>query len=223
MPLAGIIVYSIVLSTTMPRLNASALTLISGILLLSACASGPPTGEVMELPVFPPAPEEARFYYERSLISTADVEIESGEARLERMLTGVTRTGIGMSKPFAVSVHQGRVFVSDTVQRMVWAFDVRAGKFFEIGVDGGGVLAKPMGLDVDLNGNLFVCDNSLKQVLVYDRDGNYKRRGRHRRSSQPAPPGAGVRCQQWRAVIHHCQARPGRGGIEFAARRDNWR
>ena len=123
----------------MPRLNASALTLISGILLLSACASGPPTGEVMELPVFPPAPEEARFYYERSLISTADVEIESGEARLERMLTGVTRTGIGMSKPFAVSVHQGRVFVSDTVQRMVWAFDVRAGKFFEIGVDGGGV------------------------------------------------------------------------------------
>jgi hypothetical protein len=109
MPLAGIIVYSIVLSTTMPRLNASALTLISGILLLSACASGPPTGEVMELPVFPPAPEEARFYYERSLISTADVEIESGEARLERMLTGVTRTGIGMSKPFAVSVHQGRV------------------------------------------------------------------------------------------------------------------
>ncbi len=160
----------------MPRLNASALTLISGILLLSACASGPPPGEVMELPVFPPAPDQARFYYERSLISTADVEIESGEARLERMLTGVTRTGIGMSKPFAVSVHQGRVFVSDTVQRMVWAFDVREGRFFEIGVDGGGVLAKPMGLDVDLNGNLFVCDNSLKQVLVYDRDGNYKRR-----------------------------------------------
>ena len=130
----------------------------------------------MEMPVFPPAPNETRFFYERSLLSSADVEIESGESQFQRIVTGVSRTGIGMGKPFGVTVHKGRVFVSDTLKRLVFAFDIREGKFIEIGTDGPGELVKPMGLDVDLNGNLYVCDASLKQVLVYDRDGNFKRR-----------------------------------------------
>ena len=43
--------------------------LVSGILLLSACASGPKPVEEFEIPVYPSPPEEPRFYYERSLIS----------------------------------------------------------------------------------------------------------------------------------------------------------
>jgi len=81
-----------------------------------------------------------------------------------------------MGKPFGVSVHQGRVFISDTMKRLVHAFDVREGRFFEIGTDGPGQLVKPMGLDVDLNGHLYVCDATLKQVAVFDRDGNFLRR-----------------------------------------------
>jgi DNA-binding beta-propeller fold protein YncE len=130
----------------------------------------------MELPVFPPPPNEPRFYYERSLISSADVEIESGESQFERLITGTKRTGIGMGKPFGVTVHQGRVFVSDTLKRLVLAFDVREARFLEVGTDGPGELVKPMGLDVDRDGNLYVCDASLKQVLIYDRDGNFQRR-----------------------------------------------
>jgi DNA-binding beta-propeller fold protein YncE len=158
------------------RLIPSFLLLPVGLLLLSACASNSPPGEELEMPVFPPAPNEARFFYERSLLSSADVEIESGESQFQRMITGVSRSGIGMGKPFGVTVHKGRVFVSDTLKRLVFAFDIREAKFIEIGTDGPGELVKPMGLDVDLNGNLFVCDASLKQVLVYDRDGNFKRR-----------------------------------------------
>lgn len=159
------------------RLIPSApLLLLAGIVLLSACAATPPPAAEMELPVFPPAPNEPRFFYERSLISSADVELESGESEFKRLITGVARTGIGMGKPFGVTVHKGRVFVSDTLKRLVLAFDVREGRFLEIGTDGPGELVKPMGIDVDLNGNLFVCDASLKQVLVYDRDGNFQRR-----------------------------------------------
>ena len=157
------------------RLLPTSLLLSLVILLLSSCSSAPPV-VIMEKPIYPPAPNEPRFYYERSLLSSADVEIESGESKFERMITGARRTGIGMAKTFGVTVHKGRVFVSDTVGRMVMAFDVREGKVIEIGTEGQGVLAKPMGLDVDLNGNLFVCDATLKQILVYDRDGNFKRR-----------------------------------------------
>jgi len=146
------------------------------IILLSGCSTTTgPVGEV-EIPVFPPPPNEPRIIYERSFISNIDVEIESGEAALERLLTGSRRTGFGMSKPFGVTAHRGRVFVSDTVRRQVFVFDVPEARYFEIGTESPGELSKPMGLDVDLQGNLYVCDAALKQVLMYDRDGNYLRR-----------------------------------------------
>ena len=145
-------------------------------LLLSACASAPEPRVEIEIPVFPAPPAEPRFVYERTFFSSADVETESEESRFQRFITGAERAGAGMGKPFGVAVHKGRVFVSDTLKRQVHAFDVREGRFLEIGTEGPGELIKPMGLDTDLNGHLFVCDASQKQVLVYDRDGRFLRR-----------------------------------------------
>ena len=146
------------------------------VLLLSACA-GPskPLAEV-EIPVFPPPPDEPRFYYERTITSSVDVEIESGESAFQRLVTGAQRVGIAMIKPFGVAVHQGRIFVSDSISRQVFAFDVREARFFEIGIRDPGQLVKPLGLDVDRQGNLYVCDATLKEVFMYDRDGNFLRR-----------------------------------------------
>lgn len=144
--------------------------------MLSGCAATPQSEEEIVLPVFPSPPNEPRFLFERSLISSADIEIESDESQFKRWVTGARRTGVGMGKPFGVTVYQGRIFVSDTMKRLVHAFDVREGRFFEIGTDGPGQLVKPMGLDVDLNGNLYVCDATLKQVVVFDRDGKFLRR-----------------------------------------------
>jgi len=146
------------------------------IILLSGCSTTTgPVGEV-EIPVFPSPPNEPRIIYERTFISSIDAEIESDESVFERLITGSRRTGFGMAKPFGVTVHQGRIFVSDTVRRQVFVFDVPEARYFEIGTQSPGELSKPMGLDVDLQGNLYVCDAALKQVLMYDRDGNYLRR-----------------------------------------------
>lgn len=145
-------------------------------LVMTGCATSQPELTEIPAPVFPSPPDEARIIYERSLISSADVEIESEDSAFKRFVTGARRTGIGMGKPFGVTVHQGRVFVSDTLKRQVIAFDVRMGKFIEIGIKSPGQLIRPMGLDVDLQGNLYVCDATLKQILVFDRDGKYLRR-----------------------------------------------
>lgn len=156
-----------------PRELIPAATLI---LALCGCAAAPQPAQQFEIPVFPPPPNEPRFIFERGLVSSADVELESDESRFKRLITGAARSGVGMGKPFGVTVHRGRVFVSDTLKRLVHAFDVREGRYFEVGIDAPGELVKPMGIDVDLNGNLFVCDASLKQVMVFDRDGNFQRR-----------------------------------------------
>ncbi|MCH7880269.1 MAG: 6-bladed beta-propeller [Proteobacteria bacterium] len=167
------------MSINKPGSSLFHLLLLAIFLFQAGCATIPDSVQV-EKPVFPPPPDQPRFHYQQSLISSADVEQEGKEAAFKRLITGQARTGFGMGKPFAVSVHQGRVFVSDTQQRKVHAFDKREGRYFEIGTTPPGELSKPMGLDVDRDGNLYVCDASMKRVVVFDRDGNYLRTLGHR-------------------------------------------
>ena len=147
-------------------------------LWMVGCAVAPlPAPKAPNLPVFPPAPEEARFIYERSLYSSADVLKENKNATMRQLLTGESASSAeGLGKPYGVAVFQGRVYVSDTAQRSVVVFDIPGQRFFRIGEeDGSGKLTMPIGLDVDGKGNLYVADNSAKLVKVYDMDGKFLR------------------------------------------------
>ena len=128
---------------------------------------------------FPPPPDEARFYFERSIHSSSDVMPDTETDVLRRALTGERTRGEGLSKPYSVAVNHGRVFVGDTVHHAVAVFDFPEQKFFHIGEDeddeGHGKLGQPMGLDVDKQGNLYVFDGKYKQIMVYNRDGKYLR------------------------------------------------
>lgn len=148
------------------------------LLLLGACAQLPeeaPRTAAKPL-VFPAPPDNPRFVFERAIVSSADVVPDDREARLRRALTGESRSGEGMAKPYAVAVHRGRIFVTDTAERVVKVFDVPQGKFFRIGTDDPGVLIKPLGLDVAADGTLFVADATAKAIMVYDRDGRFLRK-----------------------------------------------
>jgi len=103
--------------------------------------------------------------------------MKSDDDRLMELLTGVSSLGgVAFAKPFDVAVHRGRVFVSDTVSRVVHAMDFQSGKSYAIGdTDDLGRLYKPLGLALDRNGNLYVVDITAKAILVYDRDGKHLR------------------------------------------------
>jgi DNA-binding beta-propeller fold protein YncE len=143
--------------------------------LLAACAVTTEAPKLQPIPVFPSPPDEARFYFERSLYTSADVLKEDKNAGLRRMLTGESRTGEGLGKPYGVAVYHGRVYVSDTALHAVAVFDIPGQRFFKIGDDDPGKLAMPIGLDVDGKGNLYVVDSAAKQVQIYDKDGNFLR------------------------------------------------
>ena len=144
--------------------------------LLIGCASKGSETEEFIPPAFPPPPEKARFIYERTFTSSFDVKEITAADRFKMFATGSAGTGYGLAKPYGVAVYQGRVYVTDTVQRMVFLFDVPGRDFKTIGQEGLGQLLKPIGLVVDRNdGTLYVVDNSAKRVVTFDKDGKFLR------------------------------------------------
>ncbi len=126
--------------------------------------------------IYPQPPDEPRFVYERTIYGSADVVPRRNDAALKRALTGELERSEGLGKPYAVAVHHGRIYVSDSAERFVKVFDVAAGSYTKIGDDDQGPLVKPLGLDVDNKGNIYVADASSKAVMVYGENGKFQRK-----------------------------------------------
>jgi len=145
-----------------------------GIIALTTGCASTPEQEVQPL-VYPPPPAEPRFVYERSLRYSDNIEKISTTEKLKRIATGTPRKLKGLVKPYDVASHEGRVYITDTVQKVVIMFDIPAGEYREFGRESPGTLTKPIGIDVSDDGEVFVCDISAKRVLIYDSDGHYLR------------------------------------------------
>lgn len=124
-------------------------------------------------PVYPSPPDPARFIYERTFISSQDVKEVTSADRFKMFATGVADSASGLGKPYGVAAREGRVYVSDTQQRGVLMFDVPGSRFKIIGVEGPGTLMKPLGMDIAPNGDLYVCDNTAKRIVVFNKDGDF--------------------------------------------------
>jgi DNA-binding beta-propeller fold protein YncE len=140
--------------------------------LVVACAPAPPPAPETIL-VYPDPPDPPRYYYERTIYGSTDVSPESSADRLKLFATGQGRQGRGMNKPLGIAVFGGRIFVADTVSRVVHAFDFPRQRYYRVGAEGIGRVAKPLDVAVDRIGHIYVLDATAKRVQVYDYDGNY--------------------------------------------------
>lgn len=159
------------------------LILVSGIVATSGCVTVAKrdldqVGRSTRALVFPAPPDDPRFVFERAIRSSADVVPEADESALRRALTGVSGvSGEALTKPYSIAVFQGKLFVSDTVGRKIKVFDVPGQSYYTVGDDDGdGRIVKPLGIDVDGAGNLYVADATQKQILVFDKGGKFLRK-----------------------------------------------
>lgn len=140
--------------------------------LLAACSDAPVQVEAEEERgdfLWPMPPEQPRFAYETSLRSLADVQLDTDEDLLRRRLTGLVRNEERvLQKPAAVAAREGRVYVTDSVQRHVVVFDVPRHKVFQFGIRPPGTLRKPTGIAIDGRRRVYIADATLRKVIVYD-------------------------------------------------------
>ncbi len=156
------------------------LAALSATLTLSACA---PVSQVSNQQIddnrltYPAPPDTPRFIFERTIRGSADVVPDQEESALKRALTGQSRTTELLGKPYAVATYHGRIFVSDSTEHFIKVFDVPAGKYFKIGdEEGDGLLSKPLGLDIDAAGTLYVADAGAKAIYIFDKEGKFQRK-----------------------------------------------
>lgn len=151
-------------------------TLIAAV-LVGGCASPPGQPDATGPLVYPAPPDPPRFVFERAIFGTGSVRQLSDKDNLRSLLTGtVAREGLAFGKPYDVAVHQGRIYVTDTVNRAVMVLDFPAQRSLVIGDRGDeGDLFKPLGIAVDASGQVYVVDATRQRVQIYDRDGDYLR------------------------------------------------
>lgn len=146
--------------------------------LLAACAPMPPVKPILDAGpmVFPPPPEEPRFVFERAIYGSGDIMPETTDSKLRGLLTGEGVKGEGLNKPNSIAVFQGRIFVADSVEAVIRVFDVPNEHHYKIGFDEPGKLSKPLGIDVDRQGNLYVADNGARAIFIYTKEGKFLRK-----------------------------------------------
>lgn len=160
---------------TRSNLISSLLLTCNLLLLLSGCATAPPQQTFEPAPVYPAPPDEPRFIYERTLQTNEDVEKLSGFERFKRIATGGSSEIRGLAKPYGVAVREGRVYVTDTEQRVVMLFDIPNGRFRQFGEEDPGKLLKPIGIAISNQGEIYVADITARRIVVYDQEGHYLR------------------------------------------------
>ncbi len=157
--------------------EGAALFLILGIALasLAGCGAGTEKRSAAQPQlVWPPSPEKPRFVYETALRNSGSVAPSSDEDSLRRLLTGAPEPEpILLKKALGVAAYKGRIYVTDTEARSIYAFDVPRRRFFSFGHRLQGMLARPAGISVDSQGAVYVADVRGRRAVKYDAYGLY--------------------------------------------------
>jgi hypothetical protein len=149
---------------------ATLLSVLIALLVCFGCASSPPKQHEI---VWPGPPETPRIRFVKSVSSQADVEKSSFGKWLKTVFTG-KEPKPELVKPYAVHADkEGRLLVADSAWGKILVFDFKNNNFFIIGVDGPGVLAKPLGVTTDSAQRVYATDVSQKRGVVYDRSGKF--------------------------------------------------
>jgi len=145
---------------------------IGGLLLgLAGCATVAKKEEPERL-VWPPPPLTARIEFVRSIVSDEDLGKDTTFSQsLVNFLAGEKPTINRIVEPMGLAVSDDgqRLYVSDFAQLTVFVFDFGKKTFTKIGEQER--LARPVGIGLDIEGNLYVVEQEKKGISVFDHQG----------------------------------------------------
>lgn len=150
------------------RINRLGWILAGTIALLAGCATAPQKSADIHL-VWPPAPQQPRIKFIRSISSEKALGHDTTfSEHIANFLGGEKPRKGQMVEPMGVVASDDgqRLYVSDFARSEVFIFDFGNKKFSTLEE-----VHRPLGLALDADENLYVVEQELKGVSVFDRDG----------------------------------------------------
>ncbi len=161
------------------------IALLVGALAIAGCATAPK--EEVARPVWPPPPLEARIKFVRSIVSDEDLGRDTTFSQaLVNFLAGEKPPPNRIVEPMGLAVADDgqRLYVSDFAQLEVFIFDFTRKTFTAIGEEE--KLARPFGIALDGQEQLYVVEQEKKGVSVFSPQGKRLRFVTHPSLERPA-------------------------------------
>ncbi len=135
--------------------------------LVNGCTTKP--AERKTYTFFPPAPDDPHIQFLTAF--SADTDLGHSWSFAE-YIAGI-KPAAPLVKPYGLAVHDGKIFVCDTVQGVVQVFDLQKHRAAYFAPQGEGRMMMPFNISIDADGTRYVADTLRNQVLVYGSDGAY--------------------------------------------------
>jgi len=120
---------------------------------------------------YPALPVLPHYQFLCTISSTNDVVSKKG-GFAEFVLGEETDKGLPIIKPYGVKLFGNRLFVCD-MKTGLFVFDLDKKKYKVWEGTSSGILGRPVNVDVDLNGDVYIADILRRQVIVLDKNGKF--------------------------------------------------
>jgi DNA-binding beta-propeller fold protein YncE len=123
---------------------------------------------------WPSAPQKPRIRFIQSVSNSGDIGLKKTWIRktLDSLL-GREELEDAMLRPYGVAAFLNKIYITDPGLSLIHFFDLEKKKYGTIDNAGGKELVSPLGVAVDVKGDVFVTDSILKGVFVFSDSGNF--------------------------------------------------
>ncbi len=143
------------------------------LILLVSCAKQPEVKEEVRHIFYPPFPATPRYQFLCSISNTNDVKPK--ESKFEKFVLGEeAEKGIPIIKPYGVKLFKNRLFVCD-MKVGLFVMDLTKGTYDIWRGESPGVLGRPVNIDIDVNGDVYIADIIRGKIIVLDKDGHFSK------------------------------------------------
>lgn len=123
-----------------------------------------------EIVIFPSPPDTARIQFLTSISTSKD--IEKKQSAFSSFVLGEKEVKT-IYKPYGIDIYMGKIYICDTPVKGLEIIDLEKGTFSYFIPKGKGELLLPVNCSVDEDGSLYIADVQRRQIVVFDKEGNY--------------------------------------------------
>lgn len=152
------------------------LTLLVVVLGLISCVQHPNVAKKEQINevkhvFYPPFPASPKYQFLCTISNTNDIKVKESKFA-EFVLGEEAKKGVPIIKPYGVKLFKDKLFICD-MKAGLFVLNLENGTFDIWRGEAPGVLGRPVNIDIDTNGDVYIADIIRRQIIVLNQKGGF--------------------------------------------------